>query len=245
MATRKSTRQSGETRGRKTKEENLKIKEEELNEKELQIRIDKIILEKGELLKEVNRLRGELDEANKKIEYYNKNKAFYNNEEDTIKAILDEKAKGKPSVMILENLERKGIFLSQEEVDIICENVTDLSIDMQNYYEDKRKEVMKRREVDDSFERANDIEILNMQINRLLKLQNNFSVLGKEDAKEYVAISNQITALLREKGKFNKDMITDDASGLSADVKEIKDSLNKRSSNIVKNLDTSQFRQVN
>lgn len=234
-----------ETRGRKPKAEELKRKEEALGERELMLRFKEIESEKKELKKDNDRLKDEILELKNKIEAFNKNKAFYNNEEDTIKAILDEKAKGKPPILILENLERKGIFLCQEEIDIICENITDLSMDLQTYYNEKRKIIMEMRKVDDSFERVNDIEILNMQLGNLLKLSSHFSVQGKEEYKEYLAIHKEIVNLIKEKGKFNKEVSQDSDMGLSADVKEIKAKLDKRSSNVVKDLDTSGFRTVN
>lgn len=134
MSNRKSTRQSGETRGRKTKEESLKIKEEELNEKELQIRIDKIVMEKGELVKEVKRLKEELSEANEKIKALELGALVFNTDENKIKKVLELRARGDTSTLIQKKMEDVGIRIEIEEIEHICRNKDSLGVEYTLHY---------------------------------------------------------------------------------------------------------------
>jgi len=216
----------------------LQAERDVLNWQKLQAQFD-------ELKKKYNESQSQISELKEKIKCFERNEAFYNTKEDIIRAILDEKAKGKPPIMIIKNLERKHIYEHLSKVETICENISDLPLDMQEYYQERRENIKKMRKIDDEFERTNDIETLNMVQGTFLKLMDRFDSCSVEDFKEIVLVGKEIVNLVDKKGKFNKELIKDDLDSSSDDVKTVRSELKKRNERIMQGFDPKQFTEVN
>ena len=171
--------------------------------------VNKLIEEKA-IVSELEQKIKELEEENTTLRTSNKNLEdrlnIIQTEESKLNLVLEERAKGKPIGLIKKELERKGIFLELEEIKSIIENISDLPVESQEFFNTCKEKIKEIRKTDDEYDRNTDIYKLIYYEDKLSEALERYDVTNTDNIKEVLNIIKEGVNLIKEKGKFNKDL---------------------------------------
>ena len=199
----------------------------------LNMKISKLLSEKKDLetkyKKQVDELSKQISKLTKQNTELRAMKTVVLEDEEFLKAMLEEKAKNKTISMIKRefNLKYNKDLTNQDIIDRIG-NIQDLSIDLQEFYYKKMKDNNKNREIIDEIERKNDLDRFNILYDKLDSLLASLDEDNPEHKQLIINTTDKMVSLMDKKNKINKDVIGDNKlSGFKEDVDKIMENYNK------------------